>query len=124
MKNIIRIIPILLVLLVVLSISACGGSADVAEETGGSPFKAADLVGKWKGTGDEISTITFGKNGSYKDDAGFAVVEGTYTADEEAGTITVNEKDYGLVFVYSVELSGKKLTIQTENGLPRTFTKK
>ena len=65
----------MLVLLIVLSISACGGSADVAEETGGSPFKAADLVGKWKGTGDEISTITFGKNGSYKDDAGFAVVK-------------------------------------------------
>ena len=126
MNNFIKIISAVLVLFVVLSFSACGGSADTSAsaQTAGSSFSAADLVGKWKGTGDEISTITFGKNGSYKDDAGIAVVEGTYTVDEAAGTITVNEKEYGLVFVYSVELSGNDLTIQTDYGLPRTFKKK
>ena len=111
-------------LFIVLSISACGESADTAAQNTGSLFSASDLVGKWKGTGEEISTLTFGRDGSYKDDAGFAVVEGTYTVDEDAGTITVNEKEYGLVFVYSVELSGNNLTIQTDFGLPRTFTKK
>ncbi len=111
-------------LFVVLSISSCGGTADTAAQSGGSTFSAADLVGKWKGTGDEISTLTFGKDGSYKDDAEIAVIEGTYTVDEAAGTITVNEKEYGLVFVYSVELSGKDLTLQADFGIPRTFTKK
>lgn len=124
MKNYLKIMSVVLMLFVVLSISACGGSADTASEKSGSSFSAADLVGKWKGTGDEVSTITFGKDGKYKDDADFAVIEGTYTVDEEAGTITVIEKDYGLVFVYNVELSGKNLTIQTDYGLPRTFTKK
>ena len=123
MKNFAKIIAIVLMLFIVLSISACGETAETPEKTGGSPFSAADLVGEWKGTGDEISTLTFGSNGSYKDDAGIAVVEGTYTVDEEAGTITVHEKDYGLVFVYSVELSGNNLTIQTDFGLPRTFSK-
>ena len=111
-------------LFIVLSISACGESDDAAAQSTGSSFSASDLVGKWKGTGEEISTLTFGRDGSYKDDAGFAVVEGTYTVDEDAGTITVNEKEYGLVFVYSAELSGNNLTIQTDFGLPRTFTKK
>jgi hypothetical protein len=124
MKKIIKIIPIVLMLFVIMSISACGEPADTAAQTGGSSFTAADLVGKWVGTGDEISTLTFGKNGSYKDDADIAVIEGTYTVDEAAGTLTVYEKDYGLVFVYSVELSGKNLTIQTDYGLPRTFRKK
>ena len=124
MKNILKIIPIVFMLFIVLSISACGESADTAAQNIGSSFSASDLVGKWKGTGEEISTLTFGRDGSYKDDAGFAVVEGTYTVDEDAGTITVNEKEYGLVFVYSAELSGNNLTIQTDFGLPRTFTKK
>ena len=124
MKNILKIIPIVLMLFIVLSISACGESDDAAAQSTGSSFSASDLVGKWKGTGEEISTLTFGRDGSYKDDAGFAVVEGTYTVDEDAGTITVNEKEYGLVFVYSAELSGNNLTIQTDFGLPRTFTKK
>ena len=124
MKNILKIIPIVFMLFIVLSIAACGESDDAAAQNIGSSFSASDLVGKWKGTGEEISTLTFGRDGSYKDDAGFAVVEGTYTVDEDAGTITVNEKEYGLVFVYSAELSGNNLTIQTDFGLPRTFTKK
>lgn len=124
MKKFVKIMSLVLMLFVVISISACAEPADTAAKTGGSSFNAADLVGKWKGTGDEISTLTFGKDGKYKDDAGIAVVEGTYTVDEEAGTLTVNEKEYGLVFVYSVELSGKNLTIQTDYGVPRTFTKK
>ena len=73
--------------------------------------------------GDEISTVTFGKNGSYKDDAGSIYMEGTYSVNEEAGTITVIEKQDGLVFVYNVELSGDTLIIQTANGKPRTFTR-
>ena len=123
MKQFVKIISIVLMLFIVLSISACGEPEETSTQISGSSFSAADLVGKWKGTGDEISTLTFGSNGSYKDDAGFAVVEGTYTVDEEAGTITVHEKDYGLVFVYNVELYGKNLTIQTDFGLPRTFSK-
>lgn len=123
MKNLLKIIPVLLMLFMVLSLSACGEAAETSAKSGGSSLSAADLIGKWKGTGDEISTLTFDKNGTYKDDAGIAVVEGTYTVDEEAGTITVIEKDYGLVFVYYAELSGKKLTIQTDYGLPRTFTR-
>ena len=124
MKNFVKIISIVIMLFIVLSISACGEPEDTSAKTGGSTFSAADLVVKWKVTGEEISTLTIGKDGKYKDDADFAVIEGTYTVDEEAGTLTVHEKDYGLVFVYNVELSGKKLTLQMENGLPRTFTKK
>lgn len=66
--------------------------------------------------------MIFGKNGSYKDDAGSIYMEGTYSVNEEAGTITVIEKQDGLVFVYNVELSGDTLIIQTANGKPRTFT--
>ena len=91
MKNLIKIISIVLMLFIVMSISACGESAETPAQSAGSSFSAADLVGKWKGTGDEISTLTFGKNGTYKDDAGIAVIEGTYTVDEAAGTITVYE---------------------------------
>ena len=124
MKNFVKILSLVIVLIIVISISACGGSADAPENAGGSSFSAANLVGTWKGTGDEVSTLTLGKDGKYKDDAGVAVIEGTYTVDENAGTLTVNEKEYGLVFMYSVELSGTDLTIQTDFGVPRTFKKK
>jgi hypothetical protein len=49
---------------------------------------------------------------------------GTYKVDSTAGTLTVNESEYGMVFTYSVELSGNDLTLQLDGGLPRTFTKK
>ncbi len=38
-------------------------------------------MGKWKGTEGEVSTLTLGATGSYKDDAGDLYMIGTYTVD-------------------------------------------
>ena len=114
----------LILLMFVLCLAACGDStdtdtqADTAEQT-----SAADLVGTWKGTAGEISTLTLGSNGSYMDDAGDVYVKGTYTVNTSEKTITVNESEYGLVFVYSYELADNTLTIQMNGGLPRKFIK-
>ena len=48
---------------------------------------------------------------------------GTYTVNSSAGTLTVNESEYGMVFTYSYELSGDNLTLQMEGGLPRSFAR-
>lgn len=114
----------LILLMFVLCLTACGDStdtdtqADTAEQA-----SAADLVGTWKGTAGEISTLTLGSNGSYMDDAGDVYVNGTYTVNTSEKTITVNESEYGLVFVYSYELADNTLTIQMNGGLPRKFIK-
>lgn len=114
----------LILLMFVLCLTVCGDStdtdtqADTAEQT-----SAADLVGTWKGTAGEISTLTLGSNGSYMDDAGDVYVNGTYTVNTSEKTITVNESEYGLVFVYSYELADNTLTIQMNGGLPRKFIK-
>ncbi|MBP3754151.1 MAG: hypothetical protein J6I66_04775 [Lachnospiraceae bacterium] len=44
-----------------------------------------------------------GADGSYKDVAGDISIIGTYTVDSINGTLTVNEKEYGMVFTYSYE---------------------
>ena len=125
MRKFVKTISIVLMLLTILCLTACGDpKEEESAKLSGSPFEKTDLIGQWKGTGDEISTVTFTKDGNYLDDAGSISMEGTYTVNEQAGTITVHEKDYGMVFVYYVELSDKNLTIQTDNGRPRTFIKK
>lgn len=119
---------VVIVALLALTLSCAGacGKKDAADTkvSQSAPVNSADLVGTWKGTGDEISTLTLGSDGSYKDDAGDLYMVGTYKVDSAAGTLTVNESEYGMVFTYSVELSGNDLTLQLDGGLPRTFTKK
>ena len=88
------------------------------------PASAEELVGTWRGIGGEPSTLTLGEDGSYSDVADFASIIGTYTVDSAAGTLTVNESEYGMVFTYAYELSGDHLTIQLEGGLPRNFSRK
>ena len=122
MKKLIKLNLIVLLLIAVIGITACG-KKESEQEPVVVHASSDELVGKWKGTGDEISTLTLGSNGSYKDIAGELSVIGTYTVDEIAGTLTVNEKDYGLVFTYSYELDGDNLTLQLDGGLPRTFAR-
>ncbi len=111
-------------LMFVLCLAACGKSSDAGTQTeSASQTSAADLVGTWKGTDGEISTLTLGSSGSYRDDAGDVYVSGTYSVNTAEKTITVNESEYGLVFVYSYELVDNTLTIQMNGGLPRKFIK-
>ena len=108
----------------VLCLTACGDSTDTETQTESTDqTSAADLVGVWKGTAGEVSTLTLGSNGSYMDDAGDVYIKGTYTVNTSDRTITVNESEYGLVFVYSYELADDTLTIQANGGLPRKFIK-
>ena len=112
----------LVLLMFALCLAACGDSTDTtAQADSTEQTSAADLVGTWKGTAGEISTLTLGSNGSYMDDAGDVYIKGTYTVNTSDRTITVNESEYGLVFVYSYELADDTLTIQTNGGLPRKF---
>ena len=114
----------LILLMFVLCLAACGDTTDTdAQSDSAEQTSAADLVGTWKGTAGEISTLTLGSNGSYMDDAGDVYVKGTYTVNTSEKTITVNESEYGLVFVYSYELADNTLTIQMNGGLPRKFIK-
>ncbi len=124
MKKTVRILSIVLVLVAALSLAACGKKEVVVEQTvgGGS---SEDLLGTWKGIGDEISTVSFTKSGVYRDDAGDGLyVNGTYTVDESACTITVNESDYGMVFVYDYTVADDKLTLQLSGGKARNFVRK
>lgn len=122
MKRITKSGMIVFLLIMVIGIAACGNK-ESDQESAVVHASNDELVGKWKGTGNEISTLTLGSNGSYKDIAGELSVIGTYTVDEISGTLTVNEKDYGLVFTYSYELDGDSLTLQMDGGLPRTFAR-
>ena len=123
MKKAIKLVSTALLLTMLLCVTACG--KDETEETAPVTHASAEeLVGRWKGTGKEISTLTLGAKGSYSDVAeGVASITGTYTVDSIAGTLTVNEKEYGMVFTYSYDLSGDNLTLQLEGGNPRTFVK-
>ena len=125
MKKAVRIVAITLMLALALSFAACGKKAEPEPEpVVTNKATIQDLYGTWKGIGGEISTVSFSKDGNYKDDAGDNLyIIGTYTVDEDAQTITVNESEYGMVFTYSYELSGDNLTLQLKGGLPRTFIK-
>ncbi|MCR5476561.1 MAG: hypothetical protein K6E92_02920 [Lachnospiraceae bacterium] len=48
---------------------------------------------------------------------------GTYTVNEVERTMTVNESEYGMVFVYDVSLTDNTLTLQLSGGKPRKFLK-
>ena len=124
MNKFVKVLFASLLLPVALSVLACGKTEVPEEESTGTVqiIKAEDLVGTWKGTGDEISTVTFGANGSYLDDAGDGLyIKGTYRLDIIDDTITVYESEYGMTFTYDVTLSGDELTLQLSGGKPRTF---
>ncbi len=125
MKKAVRIVAITLMLALALNFAACGKKAEPEPEpVVTNKATIQDLYGTWKGIGGEISTVSFSKDGNYKDDAGDNLyIIGTYTVDEDAQTITVNESEYGMVFVYNFTIDGNKLTLQMDGGLPRSFTK-
>lgn len=126
MKKSLKFLYIGILLVMIICITGCskeGDSQDNDQVSEITHAPRADLIGKWKGTGNEISTIILGIDGSYKDAVDDLSVIGTYTVDSAAGTLTVNESEYGMVFTYSYELSGDNLTLQLKGGLPRTFTK-
>ena len=123
MKKSIRIISAIVLLILVFCISGCDKEeSDQVSETK-THASLSDLIGKWKGTGNELSTITLGSDGSYKDIVDDISIIGTFTVDSTAGTLTVNESEYGMVITYSYELSEDNLTLQMNGGLPRTFTR-
>ena len=124
MKKTARVFSVALILLLVLGLAACNKKAAAEEEANTNPVTLNDLYGSWKGINGEISTVSFSKDGDYMDNAGDGLyVSGTYSFNEADQTVTVYEKEYGMVFVYSVTLSGNQLTLQMDGGLPRTFAK-
>lgn len=124
MKKYFKLVLTAVLLVLVFGIAACGKKAEEsASSSSNEPIFADDLIGSWKGTGNEISTVTFKQDGSYKDDAGDVYVIGTYEVDVFARTITIHEKEYGMTFTYDFNLSGDNLTMQLSGGLERNFTK-
>ena len=125
MKRTVKMISITMLLIIVLSAVACGKKAEPVQtsEPAGTAT-AEDLWGTWKGTGGEISTVSFAKDGSYRDDAGDGLyISGTYTVNEDAQTITVNEDEYGMVFVYNFSVSDNTLSLQMDGGKERRFVR-
>ena len=124
MRKPIKLILVALLLVLAFGITACGKKVeDSASSSSTEPISADDLIGSWKGTGNEISTVTFKQDGSYRDDAGDVYISGTYEVDVFARTITIHENEYGMTFTYDFNLSGDNLTMQLSGGLERTFTK-
>ncbi len=125
MKKAVRIISVALLLMMVVTAFGCGKkeeSAPASETSGGGSVE--ELYGTWKGVGEEISTVSFTNTGIYRDDAGDGLyINGTYTVDVNAQTITVNESEYGMVFVYAYSVKGNTLTLQLDGGKLRVFTK-
>jgi hypothetical protein len=127
MKKAVRVISVAMLMVLVLTAFACGKKEEAAPASevvtagGGS---VEDLYGTWKGVGEEISTVSFTNSGLYRDDAGDGLyIAGTYTVDVASQTITVNESDYGMVFVYSYSVKGNTLTLQVDGGKQRIFVK-
>ena len=119
------IVSVSLLLLIVLCLAACGKKEEASEAApaGGNVTKE-DLYGTWRGINGEISTVTFAKDGTYSDNAGDGLrIDGKYTVDEAAGTITVYEKEYGMVFEYYANIDGNQLTLQLNGGKARNFAK-
>ena len=123
MKKYLKLFTVGILLVMIICITGCSKEDDNQTSETTTHASRDELIGKWKGTGNELSTITLGSDGSYKDAVDGISVIGTYTVDSNAGTLTVNESEYGMVFTYSYELSGDNLTLQLSGGLPRTFTK-
>ena len=113
-----KLIVLLMSAVLCLALAGCGSSS-------GTEAAATDneLIGTWRGTGNEPSIITFKSDGTCTDDAGDIVIKGPYTIDESAKTVTVYDEEDGLVFEYSYKITGTDLTLQMEYGLPRTFSK-
>ena len=126
MKKTVKIISITMILVLVLSAFACGKKEEPAQEsTTTGTATAEDLLGTWTGTAGEISTVSFSKSGSYMDNAGDGLyISGTYTVNEADQTVTVNEDEYGMVFVYHYTVDGNKMTLQIDGGKVRNFIKK
>lgn len=126
MKKTVKIISLTMILVLVLSAFACGKKEEPAlESTTTGTATAEDLLGTWTGTAGEISTVSFSKSGSYMDNAGDGLyISGTYTVNEADQTVTVNEDEYGMVFVYHYTVDGNKMTLQIDGGKVRNFIKK
>ena len=125
MKKSVKIFLTMLLLVVTFCLAACDKEESTENEQATTKVhaSASELVGKWKGTEGEVSTLTLGATGSYKDDAGDLYMIGTYTVDSAAGPLTANESEYGMVITYSYDLTGNTLTLQMNGGLPRKFIK-
>lgn len=126
MKKLIKVfLPVLLLAVGMTTAFACGTKAEEEEASveNTTSINADDLLGTWKGVEGEISTLTFANNGTFSDDAGDIYMSGTYSVDTVSNTITVNESEYGMTFVYNCTLEGNVLTIQVDGGKPRKFCK-
>lgn len=108
----------------VLSAVACSKKAETVQTEGFTGGSAQTLLGSWKGVEGEISTVSFTNDGKYMDNAGDGLyINGTYSVNEGAKTITVNEEEYGMVFVYNYSVSENSLTLQLDGGKARKFTR-
>ena len=122
-------IMIALLLCIVLCLTGCngGGESDKTTQSASATASSGVLLGTWKGTGDEHSTITFGTDGRCKDDFNYdgiqIVTAGPYTINEADSTVLIHDDEYGLDFLYTYTISGNDLTMQLEGGNPRTFRK-
>ena len=115
-------LPILMVAILMLGlILACGGSSDDGTSGGGSSNSGA-LVGKWVSDNDNTVAIAFGDDGSYaiaKSDE--VVAEGTYTFDGSA--LVTTPSDGSGASSAQVEINGDTMTTTDPDGSVATWTK-
>ena len=113
MKKWIKMSALLLALVMILGLTACGGSKDA-------------LSGTWSAELGEDGVITWTFNGKGKCTMGNAYMKqnGTYTVDGDQLTVTL--ESWSEPSTYTFSLDGNSLTMNENSGygISGTFTKK
>ncbi|MBQ5317043.1 MAG: hypothetical protein J6I96_05770 [Oscillospiraceae bacterium] len=123
-----HIILAALMLCTAMCFTACDGkTGDRDTPSASGAVTATELVGTWKGTGDELATVTFGADGKVKDETDLngtiITIAGPYSVDTAEHTVFVHDDEDGLDFSYHYTVSGDDLTLQMDGGKARTFKK-
>lgn len=110
MKAAKRVVSLVAVLVLVMSLVACGGDK---------------IVGSWEYSQEGLAvTFTFEKDGKLNVNMGGFAMSGTYSTDGDKLTMTLSMfgQEESTVSTYTIE--GDKLTITDEDGTKQVLTKK
>ncbi|MDP1624505.1 MAG: hypothetical protein Q8L64_01930 [bacterium] len=115
-------LPILMVAILMLGlILACGGSSDDGTSGGGSSNSGA-IAGAWENDNDNTVGIAFGDDGTYGIyKSGELMAEGTYTFD--GSTLVTTPSGGSGETSAQVEINGGTMTWTDPDGSVATWTK-
>lgn len=107
-------LPILLVVIMLLgAILACGGSTDTGSSGGAS--NSGTIAGAWENDNDNTVGVAFGDDGSYGIyKSGELMAEGTYTFD--GSTLVMTPSDGSGASSAQVEVNGGTMTWTDPDG--------